>query len=197
MRRISYPGGISLSARRPLTLLLAFAGALFAVAPAVASGGPHAQAPTDQILVPLAARGDVLSARPDALMQPLSVPTDPSWSQEWDMFAPFSGNYGIDLPGARDITLGSPSITIGVIDTGYRPHVDLTGRFVGGYDFIGDTLVANDGNGRDSDALDPGDWITIAENASGYFQGCGARNSSWHGTHVSGTIGAVSDNGIG
>ena len=236
-----------MSARRPLTLLLAFAGALFAVAPAVASGGPHAQAPTDQILVrlaagasldssaldatagvklkhvrtlsdgtyvlklpkrvgsdavdaitdALAARGDVLSARPDALMQPLSVPTDPSWSQEWDMFAPFSGNYGIDLPGARDITLGSPSITIGVIDTGYRPHVDLTGRFVGGYDFIGDTLVANDGNGRDSDALDPGDWITSAENASGYFATCGVSNSSWHGTHVSGTIGAVSDNGIG
>ena len=145
----------------------------------------------------LAARGDVLSAEPDALMQPLSVPTDPSWSQEWDMFAPSSGNYGIDLPGARDITLGSSSLTIGVIDTGYRPHVDLTGRFVGGYDFIVDTLVANDGNGRDSDALDPGDWITSAENASGYFVGCGVSNSSWHGTHVSGTIGAVSDNGIG
>ena len=145
----------------------------------------------------LAARGDVLSAEPDALMQPLSVPTDPSWSQEWDMFAPSTGNYGIDLPGARDITLGSPGITIGVIDTGYRPHIDLTGRFVGGYDFIGDTLVANDGNGRDSDALDPGDWITSAENASGYFVGCGVSNSSWHGTHVSGTIGAVSDNGIG
>ena len=48
----------------------------------------------------LAARGDVLSAGPDALMQPLSVPTDPSWSEEWDMFAPSSGSYGIDLPGA-------------------------------------------------------------------------------------------------
>ena len=233
--------------RRLLTLLLALAGALLVVAPAMAAGGPDAPAPTDQILVRLAAgasldanaldatagvklkhvrrlsdgsyvfklsrrlgadgvrtitdrlaaRRDVLSARPDALMQPLSVPTDPSWSQEWDMYAPPTGNYGIDLPGARDITLGSSSITIGVIDTGYRPHVDLTGRFVAGYDFIGDSLVANDGNGRDSDALDPGDWITTAENTSGYFQGCGARNSSWHGTHVSGTIGAVSDNGIG
>ena len=77
----------------------------------------------------LAARGDVLSAGPDALMQPLSVPTDPSWSQEWDMFAPSTGNYGIDLPGARDITLGSASITIGVIDTGYRPHIDLSRPF--------------------------------------------------------------------
>ena len=74
-----------------------------------------------------------MSSRPSRTrsMQPLSVPTDPSWSQEWDMFAPSTGNYGIDLPGARDITLGSSSITIGVIDTGYRPHIDLTGRFVG------------------------------------------------------------------
>jgi serine protease len=247
MRRIPDSGGIFLSARRQLTLVLAFAGALFVVAPAMAGGGPHAQPPTDQILVRLAAgasfdasaldatagvklkhvrrlsdgtyvlklparlgsdgvqaisdrlaaRGDVLSAGPDALMQPLSVPTDPSWGQQWDMFAPSSGNYGIDLAGARDITLGSSGITIGVIDTGYRPHVDLAGRFVGGYDFIGDTLVANDGNGRDSDAGDPGDWISSAENASGYFAGCGVSNSSWHGTHVSGTIGAVSDNGIG
>ena len=114
------------------------------------------------------------------------------------MFAPSSGNYGIDLPGARDITPRlAAAITIGVIDTGYRPHVDLAGRFVAGYDFIGDPLVANDGDGRDSDPLDPGDWITSAENASGYFAGCGVSNSSWHGTHVSGTIGAVANNGIG
>ena len=57
--------------------------------------------------------------------------------------------------------------------------------------------VANDGNGRDTDASDPGDWITSAENASGYFQGCGTSNSSWHGTHVSGTIGAVANNNLG
>ena len=38
----------------------------------------------------LAARGDVVSAEPDALLQPMSVPTDPSWGQEWDMFAPSS-----------------------------------------------------------------------------------------------------------
>ena len=121
------------------------------------------------------------------------MPNDTSWCQAVGHARPFEGIYGINLPGAWDITLGSPSITVGVIDTGYRPHVDLAGRFVAGYDFIGDALVANDGNGRDSDALDPGDWITSAENASGYFQGCGARNSSWHGTHVSGTIGAVAE----
>ncbi len=84
-----------------------------------------------------------------------------------------------------------------MIDTGYRPHADLSGRFVAGYDFIGDTLAANDGNGRDADASDPGDWITSAENSSGYFAGCGAGNSSWHGTHVAGTIGAAWNNAAG
>ena len=145
----------------------------------------------------LAARGDVVLAEPDAMMQPLATPTDPSWPLQWDMFAPVGGSYGADLPGAWDITTGSAGVTVGVIDTGYRPHVDLAGRFVAGYDFIGDTLVANDGNGRDSDASDPGDWITSAENQSGYFVGCGVNGSSWHGTHVSGTIGADPNNALG
>lgn len=145
----------------------------------------------------LASRDDVALAEPDALMSPLVVPNDTRWAEQWDLFAPGSGSYGANLPGAWDITTGSASVTVGVIDTGYRPHADLAGRFVPGYDFIGDVLVANDGNGRDSDSSDPGDWITSGENASGYFQGCGARNSSWHGTHVSGTIGAASNNGLG
>jgi serine protease len=145
----------------------------------------------------LAARSDVALAEPDAVLVPSTVPNDTRWAEQWDMFAPGSGNYGANLPGAWDITTGSASVTVGVIDTGYRPHADLAGRFVAGYDFIGDVLVANDGNGRDSDASDPGDWITSAENASGYFAGCGVSNSSWHGTHVSGTIGAVSNNALG
>ena len=98
----------------------------------------------------LAARGDVVSAEPDAMMEPLAgIPSDSSWLQQWDMFDPATGNYGINLLPAWDITTGSSAITIGVIDTGYRPHVDLAGRFVtdgnglvAGYDFIGDDLVA-------------------------------------------------------
>ncbi len=145
----------------------------------------------------LAARGDVVSVEPDAMMEPLAIPTDSSWSQQWDMFDPATGSYGINLLPAWDITTGSSAITIGVIDTGYRPHIDLAGRFTAGYDFINDALVANDGNGRDSDPSDPGDWVTSAESASGYFAGCGASNSSWHGTHVAGTIGAVANNVTG
>ena len=35
------------------------------------------------------------------------------------------------------------------------------------------------------------------ESASGYFAGCPVRDSSWHGTHTAGTIGASGNNGIG
>ena len=41
------------------------------------------------------------------------------------------------------------------------------------------------------------DWITAAESSSGYFAGCQVHNSSWHGTHTAGTIGAASNNGVG
>ena len=60
-----------------------------------------------------------------------------------------------------------------------------------GYDFIADTFVANDGNGRDADASDPGDWYAANQCAPGVP----GTSSSWHGTHVAGTIGAASDNG--
>jgi serine protease len=68
---------------------------------------------------------------------------------------------------------------------------------VPGYDFINDVLVANDGDGRDSNPSDPGDWITAKESATGYFKGCPTSDSSWHGTHTAGTIGAASNNGVG
>ena len=52
---------------------------------------------------------------------------------------------------------------------------------------------ANDGDGRDSNPSDPGDWVAANE----CFAGSAASNSSWHGTHVAGTIGAASNNGVG
>ena len=76
-------------------------------------------------------------------------------------------------------------MTVAVIDTGHRPHADLAGKIVGGYDFITDLVRANDGDGRDSNAQDPGDW------------GSCAASSSWHGTHVAGNIGALANNSVG
>ncbi|HRK89668.1 MAG TPA: S8 family peptidase [Anaerolineales bacterium] len=136
---------------------------------------------------------DVEYAEPDYIMMPVVTPDDTYYGSHWHYF----GTYGINLPGAWDIHTGSTTTYIAVIDTGIVDHADLAGRWVGGYDFIADTMVANDGNGRDSNPRDPGDWITSAESASGYFFGCDVSNSSWHGTHVAGTIGAIGNNSTG
>jgi len=137
--------------------------------------------------------GDVEYAEPDRILRHTATPNDPQYPNQWHYF----DTWGINAPGAWDITTGSSNVVVAVIDTGITNHVDLSGRTLPGYDFISDALVANDGNGRDSDPSDPGDWITPAEGASGYFKGCPVTNSSWHGTHVAGTIGAATNNGIG
>ena len=140
---------------------------------------------------------EVEYAEPDAIMVPMLTPNDPQYVNQWHYLAPGAGHYGINAPAAWDITTGSSSIVVAVIDTGITNHADLSGRTVPGYDFISDSWIANDGGGRDSDPSDPGDWITAAESSSGFFAGCQVHNSSWHGTHTAGTIGAASNNGVG
>ena len=137
-------------------------------------------------------------AEPDLLMQPTVVPNDPQYASQWHYMSPPAEMGGVNLPPAWDVTTGAAGIVVAVIDTGSLPlHPDLAGRYIGGYDFISDAQIANDGGGRDSDPSDPGDWITPAENASGYFYQCGTSSSSFHGAHVAGTIGAATGNGTG
>jgi serine protease len=91
-------------------------------------------------------------------------------------------------------------VVVAVVDTGVlADHLDLSGVVLPGYDFVTDARIANDGDGRDADASDPGDWITAAENGArnGPFSGCGASDSSWHGTQIAGVIAAAANNGQG
>ncbi len=142
----------------------------------------------------IAAVGGVAEVVPDVRVTADLTPNDTLYaSSQWDL----SGTFGIDAPLAWDTTTGSGSVIVAVIDTGITTHSELAGRVVPGYDFISDPAIANDGDGRDADASDPGDWITTAESASGDFAGCPAEDSSWHGTHVAGTIGAAGNNGAG
>ncbi len=151
-----------------------------------------------QIMNNLAAERGVASVEPDTIMVPLATPNDSSFPTQWDLTDPaVSGVYGINAPAAWDITTGSSDITVAVVDTGHLNHADLAGRIVGGYDFISDANIGNDGDGRDGSALDPGDWITSREARSGFFRGCPVGDSSWHGSHVSGTIGAATNNNTG
>jgi serine protease len=137
----------------------------------------------------MASDSSVEYAEPDRIMKPMFTPNDPMFSQQWD-YTDVTG--GMRLPAAWDKSTGT-GIRVAVIDTGYRPHVDLAGQILAGYDFIADTTISNDGNGRDSDASDPGDWTAAGQCGTGEP----ASNSSWHGTHVAGTIAALTNNGIG
>jgi serine protease len=138
----------------------------------------------------LAARDpSVEYAEPDRMMHKLFTPNDPRYPEQWQYFDSVGG---LRANTAWDLTTGS-GVVVAVIDTGYRPHADLAGQIVQGYDFITDSAIAADGNGRDSDASDPGDSVTAGQCGAGEP----ASTSSWHGTHVAGTIAAKTGNALG
>jgi len=139
---------------------------------------------------------EVEYAEPDKIFHYTLTPNDPQYTSQWH----YKGTWGINAPAAWNITTGLSTTIIAVVDTGITNHADLNGRTVPGYDFVGDVPTANDGNGRDSDASDPGDWLTSGEiYTNGPFppSDCVVSDSSWHGTHVAGTIGANSNNSVG
>ncbi|MFJ5830922.1 S8 family serine peptidase [Streptomyces sp. NPDC093089] len=130
----------------------------------------------------------VASVEPDIRAYAMAVtPNDTDYAKQWDLFEPTGG---MNVPAAWDKTTGT-GVTVAVIDTGYAAHSDLAGNIVAGYDFISTSADARDGNGRDADAKDEGDWNATAGECG---TGSTASNSSWHGTHVAGTIGAVTNN---
>ncbi len=128
----------------------------------------------------LEARPDVRYAHPNYLVFPALAPDDPNYPKQWHYDA-------IDLEGAWDVTTGSSDVVVAVLDTGIlfrqgdpaASHPDLAGRVLPGYDFIERLDLAADGDGRDPDPYD-----TVPENG-------------YHGTHVAGTVGAATDNGVG
>ncbi|MER5195343.1 S8 family peptidase [Streptomyces sp. NPDC002755] len=126
---------------------------------------------------------------PDRLNKPKADPNDTEYTKQWDLF---ESTAGMNVPGAWTTSTGT-GVTVAVIDTGYVAHTDLAANIVGGYDFIADTAVSVDGDGRDSNPADPGDYYAANECGSGIP----AANSSWHGTHVAGTIAAVTNNNKG
>ncbi|MEK8052349.1 S8 family peptidase [Ideonella sp. DXS22W] len=128
-------------------------------------------------------------AEPDLRMQIQLVPNDPSYLSQWHYS---EATAGLNLPTAWSTSTGS-GVVVAVVDTGYRPHADLATNILAGYDFVSTTAVGNDGDGRDASALDPGDGVAAGECGTG----TSAQASSWHGTHVAGTIAALTNNATG
>ena len=146
----------------------------------VATSQKLSAADAETLMRQIAANPNVEFVQVDRIMKPTLTPNDTRYGEQWGYT---DADAGIRANQAWDIANGT-GIIVAVIDTGYVAHSDLAANIVAGYDFIIDTAVSADGNGRDADASDPGDAY-------------GGQPSSWHGTHVAGTVAAVTNNAKG
>jgi serine protease len=168
----------------PMNTNIVSAAASRSAAPSALSIPPELQAKlaTLEAIKKMQQQAEVLTAEPNYVRQPLYEPDDPGYKFQWHY--PL-----INLPAAWDLGIFGANVTVAVLDTGILPrHPDLDGQLdlvTGGYDFVSSTFSSLDGDGPDPDPTDPGDGSSF-----GF-------TSSFHGTHVAGTIAAAMDNQTG
>ena len=123
----------------------------------------------------------------------LSIPNDPYFlDNQWSFHntGQTGGTPGddIDAPGAWDISTGSSSVVVAVVDTGVLyTHSDLSANIWNNTDEIPGNGIDDDHNGYIDDVRG---WNFITNTSD-------PNDDNGHGTHVSGTIGAVGNNAIG
>jgi serine protease len=210
--RLSAAAGVTLRAHRPMS----------GDASVLRLESPLALSDAEAVARRLAADPSVEYAEPDRPVYALqTVPPDVGFTTRlWHYYAPTSvfvaagksvvATGGANLPGAWNVLRGSRKVVVALVDNGVvRTHPEIASALLPGYDFVSQNalglpnfLVANDGDGRDADPNDPGDWITAAERANNAAcddpnAPAGQIDSSWHGTHMAGTIVGVWGNGVG
>lgn len=138
---------------------------------------------------------DVASVEPDYINYPAAEGditfqfNDPQYSKQWNLTNPTTG---VQNTGNARLRRGA-NVKVAVLDTGYVPHPDLVTGMANGYDFVSDPLSARDGDGRDPNPRDEGDYApyNLCKDQAN------AHTSTWHGTSVAGIIGARGNNRMG
>lgn len=150
----------------------------------------------ERLAAQLASHPEVLHVEVERRATPQAMPADPLFPTQWNLLDPVGG---INAPGAWQTTAGDVSAPIAILDTGMLNHPELSGRALPGYDLVAEGAFAGDGDGRDADPSDPGDFVTPAEasDPQGALYGCAATASTWHGTMVAGVVGAGANDGVG
>lgn len=115
------------------------------------------------------------AVEPDFIVKAIASTREPAYHRQWALHP----NY-LNAPAAWSKGLNGSGVTLGIVDTGYTWHPDLSAP-VAQYDFISDPATARDGNGRDGSAVDVGTGNVLTDS---------------HGLHVQG-IAAAKANGIG
>ncbi len=157
---------------------------------------------------PVRLMGTRLQAEPSSLLTTVTsrlrnaralttLPNDPLAEQQWSFMSPTVYTGAADVFNAQINNSSLAEVVVAVIDSGVMlTHEDL--YTLPGYDFVSTATTGNDGDGRDSDPTDPGDWVSDEELLTGNLgPGCTASDSTWHGTAIAGLIGAASANNLG
>lgn len=136
---------------------------------------------------------------PDRILRPSTIPNDTLFAAQNNLASPTIVPGGMNMASAWNITQGSSSIVVAVVDTGYTDHPDLAGKILPGYNFISDPARAGNSWGRGPDAHDLGDGVTSATQYPGL--GCPTgpdvkypQPNSWHGTEVGSVLAAATNN---
>ncbi len=148
---------------------------------------------------------DVEWAVPNEIMKAAAVtaqtPNDVDYTGRYWIRSRAAAGAGVaDFPAAWAFLTSLPAASLNpvvtaVLDSGVAgatttglpaTHADFSGRLFTGYDFVTDSVVANDGDGRDADIRDPGDWES---GCPGNLTKC----SSWHGTSITSMLASPHD----